>query len=99
VVLSSIVGVRKPAAEIFYAAAEQLRLRPADCAYIGDRISRDVIGAQNAGLGVMIQIRYPESERKDAALAERYKPDFKIDDLSEIVPIIERQNQREGIHA
>jgi putative hydrolase of the HAD superfamily len=95
VVTSSETGIRKPAREIFLIAAERLKLAPGECAYVGDRISRDVIGSRNAGLGFVMLIRYPPSEKKDAPLAvKENEPDCRIDDLCEIPPIIEKLNRR-----
>jgi putative hydrolase of the HAD superfamily len=98
VVTSSETGIRKPAREIFLIAADRLGLTPGECAYVGDRISRDVIGSRNAGMGFVILIRYPPSEKKDAALAvKENEPDCRIDDLGEIPAIIEKINR--GDHA
>lgn len=56
VVLSSITGIRKPNPAIFRAAEAELGLAPSELAYVGDTISRDVIGTRNAGWRLMIQI-------------------------------------------
>jgi putative hydrolase of the HAD superfamily len=89
VIMSSVVGSRKPGPEIFKAATEALGLGAGECAFVGDRLSRDVIGAKNAGFGCMIQIRYESSITKDRAFeASGCRPDFTIDDLAEIPPII-----------
>ncbi|MDR1901330.1 MAG: HAD-IA family hydrolase [Treponema sp.] len=98
VVTSSETGIRKPAPEIFLIAADRLRLSPGECAYVGDRISRDIIGSHNAGIGLAILIRYPPSEKKDAAfVCAENEPDYRIDDLGEIPAIIENANR--GDHA
>jgi putative hydrolase of the HAD superfamily len=92
VTLSSIVGRRKPAPEIFKAATDSLGLEAPECAFVGDRLSRDVIGAKNAGFGCMIQIRHEPSIAKDRAFASSCRPDFMIDDLAEIPAIIRGLN-------
>jgi putative hydrolase of the HAD superfamily len=95
VVSSSETGIRKPAREIFLIAADRLKLAPAECAYVGDRISRDVIGSRNAGFGFVMLIRYPPSEEKDASLAvKENEPDCRIGDLGEIPAVIETLNRR-----
>jgi putative hydrolase of the HAD superfamily len=99
VIMSSVVGRRKPALEIFKAATEALGLRAGECAFVGDRLSRDVIGAKNAGFGCMIQIRYEPSIEKDRAFESLgCRPDFMIDDLAEI-PAIVRSLNGETPHA
>lgn len=93
VILSSQTGIRKPDAEIFYIALKQMQLPPKEVCYVGDTISRDVIGARAAGLGLMIQMRYPPTEHKDELYQNSgYKPDYKIEDLREIIPIIRNYN-------
>jgi putative hydrolase of the HAD superfamily len=47
---SGVVGVSKPAAEIFRHAIEPLAIDPANCIYVGDTVSYDVLGARAAGI-------------------------------------------------
>jgi putative hydrolase of the HAD superfamily len=47
---SHLVGVEKPDPRIFHLACRQMDLRPADCLYVGDIYSIDVLGAKAAGL-------------------------------------------------
>jgi putative hydrolase of the HAD superfamily len=47
---STVVGVAKPAAEIFRHALDPLGISPAQAAYVGDTVRYDVRGARNAGL-------------------------------------------------
>jgi putative hydrolase of the HAD superfamily len=94
VILSSVVGRRKPAVEIFTAATDALGLSAFECAFVGDRLSRDVIGAKNAKFGCMIQIRHAPSIEKDRAFESLgYKPDYMIDALAEIPAIIQTINK------
>lgn len=61
VVASGAVGFAKPDARIFAHAASVFAVRPGDCAYIGDRLHADAIGASRAGMrGIWI-------DRSDAA--------------------------------
>ena len=53
VVTSSAFGYRKPSPRIFWEATRQMDLPPAACAYVGDTISRDVVGARRAGYGLV----------------------------------------------
>jgi putative hydrolase of the HAD superfamily len=90
VVLSSVEGRRKPAAEIFRTALDALALEAGECAFVGDRLSRDVIGAKNAGFGCVIQIRHQPSIEVDKPMESLgIKPDFMIDDLTEIPAIVD----------
>ena len=44
VTLSSVTGYRKPDPNIFLVSLHQVQSDPASCAYVGDTLSRDVIG-------------------------------------------------------
>ena len=50
VIDSQRVGVEKPDPRIFHLACQQLGLAPADCIYVGDIYSIDVLGARAAGM-------------------------------------------------
>jgi putative hydrolase of the HAD superfamily len=50
IVDSHIVGIAKPAAEIFRHALEPLGVSPAEATYVGDTVRYDVRGARAAGL-------------------------------------------------
>lgn len=94
VVLSSVTGIRKPAPGIFQTAERELGLIPSELAYVGDTISRDVIGTRNAGWRLMIQIGSAASALRDKGLeGPQYQPDYKITDLAEIPAIIEKENK------
>ncbi len=47
---SAVVGVSKPAAEIFRHAIDPLGVAPEGCIYIGDTVRYDVAGARAAGI-------------------------------------------------
>ena len=92
VLLSSVTGVRKPAAEAFRNAERIMGLAPEEFAYVGDTLSRDVRGVRNAGWRLAIQIENPSVAIRDVGL-EHIKPDYLIHDLAEIPAIIEKENQ------
>src|SRR5713101_9647094 len=50
IVDSHVVGIAKPAAEIFRHALEPLSVSPAEATYVGDTVRYDVRGARAAGL-------------------------------------------------
>ncbi|HWQ57613.1 MAG TPA: HAD family hydrolase [Clostridia bacterium] len=93
IVMSSVTGCRKPGAEIFEIAMRELGVTRGETAYVGDTISRDVLGARNAGLALMIQIRNPAIAHRDAAYVKKGpEPDFLIDELYEIPAIMREYN-------
>ncbi len=92
VTLSSVVGLRKPRPEIFRVALRQLRLEAAECAYVGDTVSRDIIGSKRAGFGLAIQIGSHLTREKDAGLSEALRPDHFIGDIRDVAGIVLKAN-------
>jgi putative hydrolase of the HAD superfamily len=86
VVLSSIFGHRKPGPEIFWEAARQAGVEPAQAAYVADNPSRDVPGSRRAGFGMMIIMGEPDELAKKDLTGEN-KPDLVIRTLSELLDI------------
>jgi putative hydrolase of the HAD superfamily len=85
VILSSKQGRRKPHPSLFLQAAREIGVDPGQAAYVGDRPSRDVVGAREAGYReiVIIQLngRDPEMDRTPQL------PDHRISKLSELLDI------------
>ena len=90
IVLSSQYGRRKPDPAIFYHAARLANLPTSACAYIGDKINRDVLGARKAGFRLALQIRhiYDDGEKDEGAV-----PDAIIHSMTELLPILEADMQ------
>jgi len=87
ILTSSGTGWRKPNERIFLECARLLGLPPAQCAYVGDTISRDVSGAHRAGYGLAIQIRSFLTARSDKA-TDVEPPDAVVRDLREIAALV-----------
>jgi putative hydrolase of the HAD superfamily len=87
VVTSSDFGRRKPNARIFEEAARLMQLPPEACAYVGDTVSRDVIGARRAGYGLVVQVESFLTAKADSG-TDRVPPDAVIEDLREVVDLI-----------
>ena len=95
VVMSSEVGFRKPDPRIFEIALRQMGASPEETCYVGDTISRDVLGARNAGLGLAVRIDNPSIAHRDAAFRgpDAPKADFVIRELYELPEILRQFNQ------
>ena len=91
VVLSSELKIRKPAPEPFLEAARRLNLPPAYCAYLGNRIMKDIAGCQHAGYALGIALELDESLFADE-LDEVVKPDLAIHALTELLEIFPDRN-------
>ena len=85
VVLSSIYGRRKPDPAIFHYAARLANMPTGGCAYVGDRIARDIVGARQAGFRLAVQIinDFDHGEKDDGV-----EPDAVITDMMELLDIL-----------
>lgn len=50
IIASGELGVTKPDPRIFHAAARAFGVEPSQCAYVGDRVRTDAVGAHDAGM-------------------------------------------------
>jgi len=84
VVLSSILGFKKPDRRLFQRALTKLRVS-ADCAvYIGDNPERDIVGARGAGMRCIL---FTSEEGLDL---KGIQPDGVFSDYNELPVIIEK---------
>ena len=86
VILSSALQCRKPAPGIFWEATSTMKIEPAHCAYLGNRISRDVVGCKRAGFALGIILELPGGPRPDEQ-DPTIQPDLVIHSLSELLDI------------
>ena len=99
VTLSSVTGYRKPNPGIFKIALRQMQARPEQCAYVGDTLSRDVIGAKRLQFGAAIQIRSFLSAQKDADVTGDWKPDHVVGSIADLVDYLDGVNQTRHLAA
>ena len=88
VTLSSVTGMRKPLRDIFTVALRQVRSLPEECVYVGDTVSRDVIGSKKAGFACAIQIGSQLTKEKDAPLEKTLAPDYFITDIYDVANVV-----------
>ena len=84
VILSSVSGYRKPNPEIFWKATRAMRVAPAQCAYLGNKIPSDVVGSRQAGFAMALIVESldkPRAAEKDQVA----KPDAVIHELRELL--------------
>ena len=100
VTVSSITGYRKPHPELFRISMRQMRCKPENCVYIGDTVSRDIIGAKRAGFGKAVQIYSFLTAQKDEGIpiAEAEKPDVVIRNFEEFLAWLDRENPEMALH-
>jgi putative hydrolase of the HAD superfamily len=84
VILSSTSQRRKPAPEPFWEAACALDVEPAHCAYLGNRISKDIVGCKRAGFALGIILEPPGGPRADDK-DQSIQPEAVVHSLSELL--------------
>jgi putative hydrolase of the HAD superfamily len=84
VILSSILGHRKPGPEIYLEAARRAGVDPAQSAYVGDNPSRDILGTRLAGFGMTIILMEQDTLDKEPFTGQE-KPDLIIHELSDLL--------------
>jgi len=86
VVLSSVLGKRKPDPAVFLEAARQAGVEAVRCVYVGDNPKRDVIGARQAGFGAVVLIIDPP-KLDEKPITDENRPDLIIHKFSELLDI------------
>lgn len=86
VVLSSVMGIRKPDPAIYLKAAQQAGVVPARCVYVGDNLKRDVTGTRDAGFGMVIIMIDPQ-ELTQGIITNENRPDALIHDFNELLKL------------
>ena len=81
VTLSSVTGYRTPDPNIFMVSLHQVQSDPAHCAYVGDTISRDVIGPIRMGFGATFHIDSYLTRLKDTHVSPDVKATYNIQDI------------------
>lgn len=87
VILSAVIGKRKPNPAILLEATQRMSIVPQHCAYIGDRIDRDVAASRKAGFSKAIILRDPDGSASDGMNEPHLVPDHIIDNLRELLDI------------
>jgi putative hydrolase of the HAD superfamily len=91
--LSSIEGIRKPDRKIFDKAVKEMNTISERAVYVGDTIKKDIIGSKAAGFAIAAQIRSFSTDKNDVDIdKEKYKPDYLLTNLIEIVDILDKLN-------
>ena len=95
IVMSSETGIRKPDPRIFHIALDRMGVTAEETGYVGDTISRDVVGARNAKLGLVVRIENPSIAHRDAAFTGPDAPqaDYVIRELFELPEILREHNE------
>jgi putative hydrolase of the HAD superfamily len=86
IMLSAFERTRKPAPDLFHKAAQLAGVSAVECAYVGNKFSKDIIGCKRAGyaLGIILQlVDKPYSEEE----SQEVRSDIVIDSLDDLMSI------------
>jgi HAD superfamily hydrolase (TIGR01662 family) len=87
ILMSAVVGKRKPAPDLLLDATGRMGISPSACAYVGDQLNRDVLAARRAGYAQavwLIDPRNPTAPGQDISVAQ---PDRTITNLRELLDL------------
>jgi putative hydrolase of the HAD superfamily len=84
IIVSGIVGIRKPERAIFEDAAQGIRIEPAQVLFVGDNIEADILGAANAGM----RTAWMRRGRTWPANDDGIEPDYIIDHIGEVTELL-----------
>ncbi|MHA1269682.1 MAG: TIGR02253 family HAD-type hydrolase [Candidatus Helarchaeota archaeon] len=87
IIISDEVGVRKPNPEIYKLALGRLNIKANETIYIGDHYETDILPAKKIGIHTVFIHRKSKYDRE---LNEIIMPDFEINNIYELFPIIEQ---------
>lgn len=90
ITLSSITGYRKPHPNVFRVALNQANLKPEECAFVGDTLSRDVVGPRKMGYGRVFKINSFLTKQKDVGKYE-VEPDYQITDIYDVYTLLKKE--------
>lgn len=95
IVVSGESGFHKPDTRLFEKALEGLNVGPSDAAFVGDSVSRDICGAEQAGLNTVLLDRDLSYYHLDAPCT----PDLVIRQLLELNHLLLPGSRPRGRHA
>lgn len=87
IVLSAVVGKRKPDPSILLEATSRMGIAPGKCAYVGDLPHRDVAAARKAGFSKSILIRNRSSRGANVLEDPKLRPDHDIHSLIDLLKL------------
>ena len=93
ITLSSIVGYRKPHPNIFRIACAQAGLDPSEGAFVGDTLSRDVVGPRKMGFGRVFKINSFLTPQKDIGKFS-VEPDYQITDIYDVYTLLKKEREQ-----
>ncbi|MFH1722063.1 MAG: TIGR02253 family HAD-type hydrolase [Candidatus Altiarchaeota archaeon] len=88
VVISEERGVEKPETTSFLDACDQVDCKPDEAIMVGDRLEKDVLGANIAGMTSVLLDKHIEGDHPKPK-SEREEPDYIISQLGDLLKILD----------
>ncbi len=89
-IFSCRVGYMKPEPEIFRLCLEQLNLTGGECLYVGDGGNDELIASAREGMHAVLTTQFLRTTRPEKIPEREKTVKYRIDDLNEILPLIDR---------
>lgn len=86
VILSPVVGLRKPDPRMYWMGCEKLGLEPEECVSVADNLNRDITGAIAAGIGANILFISPE-KLATKKITDANRPDYIVHRFTDILDL------------
>jgi putative hydrolase of the HAD superfamily len=80
-------GQRKPHSAPFLAILEKLEVKPGEAIMVGDWVERDIIGAEKVGMKTAF------AKYGDTFETKSHSADYELNDISELIDIIIKENK------
>jgi len=93
IVISAVIGIRKPDRRAFAPILSAWRLHPAELVMVGDTLGEDILGAQDCGIH-QIWVRAHADPQAVAAFEGLVRPEMTAERLDEVPDAIVRMNGR-----
>jgi putative hydrolase of the HAD superfamily len=91
--ISDEIGFTKPDPRFFNHCINELKLLPSEIIYIGDRLDKDILPANNIGINTVLIHRGGKYDPNIHKIEKVTQPDFEIHSLKELFKIIENINK------
>jgi putative hydrolase of the HAD superfamily len=94
IIITDEIAIRKPNPLLFSEFLEKIQCAPQEVMYVGDRIDKDIVPAKQVGI---IAVAIHRGTKYDSFITKQQfsmKPDYNINSLYELLPIIEKYNEK-----
>lgn len=98
ILVSGDLPWEKPDHRIFLEACETLGVQPADCLMVGDKLETDILGGQEASLGVTVWVPLsPASlEKKLLSCNDNCRPDHTLKSVLDLPSVLTKDSEPAG---